>query len=1048
MDSPVSIIDYAERAKELGHNVLSTCNHGYQGNYLNTYMVAEKYGLKFLFAAEAYWVKDRLKVEDGKRDKTNNHIVLIARDEIGRKQITSILSEASDSGFYYKPRVDLPLLMSLDPNHVMITSACIGFWGYGLTETEKIVLQLWRKFGNSFFLEVQAHNVEEQKQINRFILSLYRKYGINLIAACDSHYIYPEQDEERKNLQMSTRERYTEDVQSGSADVYYMDYPDGDTLFNRFVEQRILPEPIIEEAIRNTLQILDFEDLHFDRSKKVPNPYPDKTKEERNQMYLDLVNTAWEKYKHRVPKERWPEYEEAIKYETDTIVDTDFADYFLIDEYVARRGKEIGGVITESGRGSGASYFTNSLLGFSSMDRLALPVKMFPDRFVSKPRLLAGKLPDLDLNVAEREPFIEAQKELLGEGHAFPMIAYSTLKKKAAWKMYARAKNIDPDLANKISQQLASYDQAVKYADEDEVIDLADYVSEEYLDLVKESEIYKGIIGGKTIHPCALLIYMGDIRSEIGLVRASSDSGKVDELVTVIDGATAEKFGYLKNDFLKVTVWELITAVYKEIGIPVPDAMDLYEMVKNDKATWKIFADGHTIGVNQCERSKTRMRVMRYKPKNFTELTAFVAAVRPSFQSNLEKFLAREEFSYGIPEFDRLIQTEHMPYSFILYQENIMETLEFAGFEKSECYTVLQHISKKHPEEIEKIKPRFLEGFATKIGGDKEHAMRVSESVWQIISDAAGYGFNCSHAAATAFDALYIAYAKAHYPLQTYRVMLSIYSKRGDKERLAAIKNEMANAFKIGIRPIRFGDDNRDFTANMQDNVIQDAMHSIPYMSKKIAEELYQASRQRFDSWIDALVYLTENTSVNSRQMRILIKLNYFSPFGDVRKLLALYDEFREGKNRYTTLLKDATKEKRIAALKELEREWKMPTYTPYDLAKYQVLLTKSVVGTFDVNPRDYVITNIDAKYSPKITLYSLARGTSGVMKMKKAMFQALNVSTGDSIRLVNHRESPQVKFVNGERVQIPGTKELWIVDAIPLNTNSYAIFDKEDSEK
>lgn len=1047
LDSPVSIEDYANRAKELGHQILSTCNHGFQGNFLNTWLVAQKHNLKFVFAVEAYWVKDRLALVDGnQRDKTNAHIVLIAKDEIGRRQITAALSEANDTGYYYRPRLDLSLLTSLDPAHVMVTTACVAFWGYGLRETENIVLKLWRKFGDSFYLEVQAHKMEEQKRINSFILSLSRKYGMKVITACDSHYIYPEQDEERKNLQNSTRIGAGEDLESmgmdeaENSDVLYMDYPDGDELYRRFIEQGVLPPNVIEEAMRNTLIIRTFEDFTFDKSKKVPNPYKHLTKEERNAMYLDLVHRKWEEYKHSVPKEKWPIYEAEIKYETDTIVDTDFADYFLLDYEVVQRGKAKGGIITESGRGSAASYFTNSLLGFSSMDRLALPVKLFPDRFVSKPRLLAGKLPDLDLNVADRTPFVEAQKELLGEDHAYPMIAYGTLKRKAAWKMYARAMDLDPELANKISERLGRYDLDVKHAEDPDDIDIADYVDAKYLPLVEESAAYTGIISGKTMHPCAVLIYDGDIRSEIGLVRAKSDTaGKVDELVTVIDGATAEKFGYIKNDFLRVAVWELITQVYNDIGIKVPDAMSLMKMTENDKGTWEIFANGHTIGVNQCEREKTRLKCMRYKPKNLTELSAFVAAVRPSFQSNVEIFLNRQPFSYGIREFDALIQTEQMRSSFLLYQENIMAALEFAGFNKTECYTQLQNIAKKHPEEIEKIKPRFLDGFAAKIGGDQEKARDTAERVWQIISDASGYGFCCAHAAAVAFDALYIAYAKSKYPLQTYRAMLEVYSKRGDKERLAAIKTEMMNAFGIRLDPVQFGSDNTKFTVDRAENAIQDALHSIPYMNRRVAQELASLRPEDFPTWVDLLVHITENTSLNARQIEILIKLDYFKRYGDVHKLLDVFSAFREGPSRYAKTYKGATKEKRLALLREMEANWNGKQSTPYELARYQVEITGSVLGKFDVPPNRYVILDVDARYSAKLTLYNLSRGTSGTIKMKKPMFHAIGAKVGDTIHIVQWCNRPRYGFEDGKPKPIPGTNEKWILDAYVVESNDVA---------
>mgnify|MGYP003300526799 CR=1 FL=1 len=159
--------------------------------------------------------------------------------------------------------------------------------------------------------------------------------------------------------------------------------------------------------------------------------------------------------------------------------------------------------------------------------------------------------------MADRQPFLDAQKEIVGEGHAFPMIAYTSAKKKRAWKMYCISRNfmaeseedkIPQDTVMEISEQLDRYDMAVKHSAEDDEINVEDYVSPKYIDLYKRSEAFWGLVVGKVVHPCAVLVYDGDIRSEIGLVRAKSESGKLDELVTPIDGVTADAFGYVKND--------------------------------------------------------------------------------------------------------------------------------------------------------------------------------------------------------------------------------------------------------------------------------------------------------------------------------------------------------------------------------------------------------------------------------------------------------------------------------------------------------------------
>lgn len=1019
-DSPVKKKDYAKRAVELGHKTLSSCEHGYAGNFLATYDIAKANGLKFVFAAELYWVKDRLE-----KDKTNCHIIVMARNEAGRRQINRLISEANDTGFYNRPRVDMSLLLSLNPADVVITTACIAFYGYGMQESEQIILRLHQHFGDSLFIEVQAHPIERQKEVNRMALRLYRREGIRLIAACDSHFIRPEQAEDRDDMQHGI---FTEADEDGEGTIY-MDYPDGDELFRRFKAQGVLPEAVIEEAIAQTLMVREFEDFSFDSSRKIPNPYPDMSREERDKLYLKLVDEAWQAYKRHVPEERWPQYEEAIRYETDTVVGGGIADYFLLDKRIVDLGVKKGGVITRSGRGSAGGFVTNTLLGLSSIDRLALPIKLFPDRFVSKDRLMAGQLPDIDLNMADRAPFIAAQQEILGEEHAYPMIAYGTMKKKAAWKMYCRAANkeaevISQETMQSISDALGRYDLACKEADEDEEIDITDYVPAKYMDLYRKSESYGGIISGKTVHPCAILIYDGNIREEIGLVRAKSRSGKNDELVTVIDGVTADKYGYVKNDLLRVAVWELIDAIYKRIGIPIPTTNELLSWVTDDEETWKVFEKGWCCGVNQCEKPKTKMRLMRYKPKNLTELACFIAAIRPGFKSNLDLFLSRQRFEYGIPEFDRLIQTEEMPNSFLLFQEHIMMALQYAGFGPAESYAVLKHIAKKHPDKIAEIKPRFIEGFMAK-GNSEETA----EMVWQIINDASSYCFVGAHAVAVAFDALYVAWAKAHHPLETYHAMLQTYSKKAsDKERLVLIEGEMFTAYGIRLSPIRWGSDNTGYIADDASRSISDALYGVPYMNRKVSEELSHAPRT--ESFVDALVWMHEHTSVNARQAGILIRLGYFSVFGSIAKLTKVFESFGNGPIKYQKTYTDKTKQARLAALHELEQTLEEQD-NPYELASNQVAILGHPQGVFSVNPEDYIVTEVNPKYSPRIYLYSLARGTSGMLKMTKGLYDSLPLKPGDCIRIprTGWEERTKVIYEDGQRKRLPGQTERWIIN-------------------
>lgn len=237
--------------------------------------------------------------------------------------------------------------------------------------------------------------------------------------------------------------------------------------------------------------------------------------------------------------------------EVQTYKDTGMVDYPLLDYAIVKDAVAHGGLITDSGRGSSVGYLTNTLCGFSKVDRFKSAIKIYPERFISTTRILESKsLPDIDINVGTPEIFEEAQKRVLGERHVAPMIAFGTFKKKSAFKLFARAKGMDADLANTISEQIGKYDEALKYAEDDEKddINLYDYVDEQYHEYLEQSKPYLGIVSDKKKAPCSYLLYQGDIRKEIGLIKCKSESTKKEYITCVIDGAIAENYKFLKND--------------------------------------------------------------------------------------------------------------------------------------------------------------------------------------------------------------------------------------------------------------------------------------------------------------------------------------------------------------------------------------------------------------------------------------------------------------------------------------------------------------------
>lgn len=680
------------------------------------------------------------------------------------------------------------------------------------------------------------------------------------------------------------------------------------------------------------------------------------------------------------------------------------------------------------------------LLGFTSIDRFEIPVTMYPDRFISVDRLRAGNLPDIDMNCGDVEPFAQAQAEIMGEWKSAPMIAFGTLKRLSAWKMYCRAANVPFEIANSISERLKKYELDVKHADDDEKdeIDVFSYVPEEYHEQLRMSESYLGMIDSISPHPCAYLLCQKDIRREIGIYRLSAKSGKKKTVFAAfIDGATAEAYGYLKNDLLKVDVVKVNAEAYKRIGIEQPTVPELLALTSDDKDTWSMYLKGLTMGLNQAEKEKSTEKVKRYAPHNISELSAFVAGIRPAFQSMVNNLLDRRHFDYNIPALDQLLQTKEMPDSFILYQEQMMTVLQYAGFSAPESYAAIKAIAKKHPEKVKPLKERFLKGFSKRLideGVEENTANQTSDQVWVIISDACGYGFNSSHSVAVALDSLYTAYAKAHHPLETYTVLLSNYAEKGDKDRIDRAKIEMRRGFGIRVVPCRFRQDNRSYYIDSENNTISDALMSVKHISKRVADTLYSMRNNQYPTFVDLLYDMEMHPAFDSRNIEILIRMGYFNEFGKNGKLLRIFNEFKNGTNRFSKMHVESTQQKRLSALRDFERSIPDEDIPMIDTLRFEIEHYGTPISEYADKKGYFAVIDVDTAYSPKIKLYNVARGTVGVMKVKKPLYTKRPLEIGDVIVLDDWKKKPAYQYVNGKQQIKVGVYDLWMTEYSVVN--------------
>ena len=1046
-DSPLLPIDYWNELKaRYGDKpcIYTTVEHGWAGNYFKQYDDLEKFNkkngtnIRWIYGAEAYWVKDRHEL-----DRSNCHIVLLARTDKGRKAINKILSIANKDGYYARPRIDLELIDQLPYDDVMITTACVAFWNK-YDDIADIVRHLAESFPH-FYLEVQAHNTPAQKELNRRIIQISEELLVPIIAGCDSHVITESQMLDRDELLKSGNIHYEDE------DGWYMDYPTYDVLFERFKQQGVLTDDQIKAAINNTNVLFEFEDIKLDRSLKVPviKELRNKTQEERNHIFEQILKDEWFLQKADINKDKLQQYYQEIKHDIGEIEACNMADYFILSYMVMKRGQEkYGGILTPSGRGSAVSMYLNKLLRLTKVDKVNSPVLMYSERFLTKERVLDSHTPpDIDNNVSDRQPFIQAQRDLVGELGTYDLLALGTLKFKAAWKMYARAYNVEPDTANEVSKQIDRYETAKKHAEDGETVDIHKYIEPKYQELVDGCKKYLGIYDTAKGHPCGCLCYEGDIESDIGISLCKSEATGKEVLVANIESGTIDAFGYLKQDYLIVDSIGLTYDIYKEAGIEPFTVNQLLEKIAHDDATWQIYADGYTQCVNQCEQPKSTQKVMRYKPKNIAELTQFIAAIRPSFQSMYQTFEQRQHFDYGIKALDDLLQDEYCSSSFILYQESLMKVLGFAGFPMSETYTIIKAISKKKDYIIKDAKPKFIKNFAQAIldtgeTDDDNKAHELADKVWTIIENSAAYGFNSAHAYCMAIDSVTIAYLKAHYPLEFYKCVLQRFTDKGEKDKVALIKQEMLKrGYKL--KDIQFGDDNRSFNIDRDNNCIVQTMASIKDMPKSAPEALYELGKSDIKNRAALYQALMDDPRINKKAIEILFHLGYFNKFAQPNRLITEYEIYQKyisvkvlTKSSFDDIMIDVIRpccgketEKQFreidnkALITALIKQANIKPTTIVDRIKWQLeYLGYCTVNDPNSDPNDWLVLDVKTTGygTVYITGYNLCYGAERTYRANKKFWTNHQLSKGDVIRAVLQEKNKMKKDENGEWITLP----------------------------
>jgi DNA polymerase III alpha subunit len=1007
-DVNVKPIDYVNRILELGYDTYFTTNHGSGGDIFDSREVCDANNINCKFGIEGYIVPNALE-----KDSRNYHIILIPRTNTARKKLNLASSHANEEGFYYKPRFFMSdLLNNFNDDDLYITTACVAGLLKDDDSINQIFLPLYEKYGKNIMLEIQNHNADIQKAINEKAIKYHKELGLYLIAANDSHYIYPNQSKERLELLKGKGINY------GDEDTFILDYPDYETFAKRFKEQGILSKQDIIEAIEQTLIFEECENIDIDKTIKMPTIYPQLTEDEKIKLLKKEITEGWRQtiIDDKIPKEDRHKYVVELRKEMKVIEECEqanipMADYFLLNKDIFDTAiNKYNGVLTRGGRGSAGGELINKMLGITQIDRLKINLPIYSERFISTSRVIENRsLADIDINVADQEPFILAMKEVLGEHQCYPMLAYGTMKESEAFRNVCRSHGFEFDEFNEIGKSLNQYRN-----------------DEYWGKYITEAQVYINTIISCSVHPCSFLLMNEDIREELGILRI----GNV--MCAPITSGEADTWKYLKDDILKVVVWDIIDKVFKEIKQPIMTVRMLLDNL--DDKVWDLFAKGYTATLNQIDGSWATEMVMQYKPRTLEELSMFTGAIRPNFASFRDNFINRIPQSTGSVELDEVLKQTNGQ---IIMQECLMQYFEWLNVSPADSIGLIKKISKKKikPNDFKKLEANLRETWIQKVGNDD-----AFDITWNALQDQMSYGYCSAHACAVALDCLYCAYLKSHYPIEYYTVVLNIYTD--DIEKTNRLCTEMKN-FNISLSNAKFRYTSSKYGYNKTNNIIYKSISSIKNIGKDTGDKLYALKDMHFNTFLDVLSTIDNNKCCNSRELEILISIGFFEEFGNPNQLLKiveLYNKFATAK----VLSKDKlTQEEKQIVHKYAQKET-AKQFRDIDNISLLTELTTNVNLTttqleqvsYDFKYLGYSNISFDTPYysvedikvnkygTPYIKLYRISTGTSDVYKIDKKWYNQFTteyngkLEQGDILD-VTIQEKPKRRKVDDEWVEI-----------------------------
>ncbi|MCC6651035.1 MAG: DNA polymerase III subunit alpha [Candidatus Eisenbacteria bacterium] len=773
LDGASTIPAMVKKAAALGMPALALTDHGAMFGAVEFYNDARKAGVKPLVGMEAYVTRgSRTSKKPG---DVAHHLVLLARDEKGFRNLMRLSSLAYLEGFYYKPRVDHEILAKYSEG-LLVTSACPkGEVAYDLLEDRdddalKTAMMYRDMFGaDNFFLEIQNHGLDIEEKIRAKVIALSARTGIPLVATNDCHYMEKDHTDAQDVLICIQTGKNVDDAQRMRA-ISELHFRSPEEMKHVFADQ--------PQALLNTVAVAERCNLKMDFGKPLlPNfPLPEgwATAEE---YFRDL---AWKELHQRMGSELGDACKQRFAYELDVICKMGFASYFLIvrDFIAYAREKGIG---VGPGRGSAAGSLVAYALRITDVD--PLKHQLIFERFLNPERV---SMPDIDIDFDDlrRGEVIEYVKEKYGDTNVTQIITFGTMG----------AKGVVRDTGRALGFPVAEVDRVAKLVPDGLGMTLEKALSStpelaalpekggNYGRWIKSARVLEGLARHASTHAAGVLITPGPLLDYVPLYRQKDGS-----TTTQWDMKSVEKSGLLKMDFLGLRTLsvldECLRLVKQHHGVEV----DWQTLELTDPAAYKVFQDGDTVAIFQFESAGMRDYMKKLKPTVFEDLVAMNALYRPGPMENIPYFIdckhGRQVAKYDHPKLKPILEGT---YGVFVYQEQVMASAhDLAGFSMSQADELRRAMGKKIVEEMAKKRIQFIEGCA------KTHHItdKVADKIFTTMEKFAGYGFNKSHSAAYALVAYQCAYLKGHWPAAFLAATMT--SEMSDSARVLTLIEEV-----------------------------------------------------------------------------------------------------------------------------------------------------------------------------------------------------------------------------------------------------------------